>query len=86
MLRYIRDIRHALQHPKHKARGHAVSVSPEFLTEVEEILAYLRNPPSANSVGVSLKNMKTTKLTDQLGELADEMKRTGFSHLPILDD
>lgn len=86
MLRYIRDIRHALQHPKHKAQGHAVIVSPDFLAEVEGILNYLRNPPSANSVGVSRKDMKTAKLTDQLGELADDMKRTGFSHIPILDD
>ncbi|OWU78599.1 hypothetical protein ATO5_07390 [Loktanella sp. 22II-4b] len=86
MLRYIRDIRHALQHPKHKAQGHAVIVSPDFLAEVEGILNYLRNPPSANSVGVSRKDMKTAELTDQLGELADDMKRTGFSHLPILDD
>lgn len=85
MLRYIRDIRHPLQHPKHKSPGHAVHISPAFLAEVEGILTYLRNPPNANSVGVSHKDMKSAQLTDQLGDLADEMKKTGFSHLPILD-
>jgi CBS domain-containing protein len=86
LLRYIRDIRHALQHPKHVAPGHAMTVSPDFLTEVEGVLNYLRNPPNARSVGVSRKDMKTAKLTDPLGDLADDMKRTGFSHLPILND
>lgn len=86
MLRYIRNIRHALQHPKHSAPGHAMHVSPEFLAEVEGILNHLRNPPSAKSVGVSRKKMKVAQQTDQLGKLADEMKRTGFSHLPIMDE
>jgi predicted transcriptional regulator len=86
LLRYIRDIRHPLQHPKHKSPGPAVHISPAFLVEVEGILNHLRNPPNANSVGVSRKEMKTAQLTDQLGDLADHMKRTGFSHLPILDE
>lgn len=37
-------------------------------------------------MGVSRKDMKTAQLEDQLGDLADHMKRTGFSHLPILDE
>jgi hypothetical protein len=37
-------------------------------------------------VGISRKDMKTAKLTDPLGDLADDMKLTGFSHLPILND
>lgn len=56
------------------------------MEEVEGILTYLRNPPTANSVGVTRKDMKTAQLADQLGDLADQMKRTGFSHLPILDE
>lgn len=86
LLRYIRDIRHPMQHPKHKSPGPAVHISPAFLAEVEGILNHLRNPPNANSVGVTRKDMKTAQLTDQLGDLADHMKRTGFSHLPILDE
>jgi predicted transcriptional regulator len=85
-LRYVRDIRNPLQHPKHKSPGHAAHISSTFLAEVEGILTYLRNPPNANSVGVSRKDMKSAQLTDQLGDLADEMKQTGFSHLPILDE
>jgi hypothetical protein len=86
MLRYIRDIRHALQHPKHGTLGHAMIVSPDFLVEVEGILNCLRNPPTAHSVGVPRNAMKIAKLTDRLGDLADDMKRTSFSHLPILDE
>jgi CBS domain-containing protein len=86
VLHYIRKIRNALQHPKHRTTGHAMTVSPDFLTEVEGILNYLRNPPNARSVGISRKDMKTAKLTDPLGDLADDMKLTGFSHLPILND
>jgi CBS domain-containing protein len=86
ILRYVRDVRHAVQHPKHDAPGHAVKINAEFLEEVQGILQYLQNPPNANSVGVSRKAMKTAKLSDRLGELATDMKATGFSHLPILDD
>ncbi len=85
-LRYIRDIRHPLQHPKHKSLGPALHISPAFLAEVEDMLTYLRNPPNAHSVGVARKDMKTAQLTDPLGDLADYMKRTGYSHLPILDE
>ena len=29
---------------------------------------------------------KCSSLTDRLGDLADEMKRGGFSHVPIVDE
>lgn len=86
LLRYIRDVRNALQHPKHRTAGHAITVTPQFLTEVEALVDRLRNPPTATSIGVARKDMMTARLTDELGALADEMKRTGFSHLPILDE
>jgi hypothetical protein len=85
LLMYIRDIRIALQHPKHRSEGHAVHVSKAFLDEVRALLSLLRSPPTANSVGVPRKQIKIARLTDRLGDLADQMKRGGFSHLPILD-
>ena len=85
LLMYIRDVRIALQHPKHRSEGHAVHVSELFLDEVRALLRLLKNPPTANSVGVPRKQMKTAHLTDRLGDLADHMKRGGCSHLPILD-
>ena len=86
MLIYIRDVRNALQHPKHRSDGHAVQISEAFLDEVQALLSHLRNPPTASSVGVPRKEIKTAGLTDQLGDLADEMKQCGFSHVPILDE
>ncbi len=86
LLMYIRDVRNALQHPKHRSEGHAIHVSEAFLDEVRALLKFLRNPPTANSVGVPRKQIKVAHLTDRLGDLADEMKRNGFSHLPILDE
>jgi CBS domain-containing protein len=86
LLMYIRDVRNALQHPKHRSGGHAIRVSDAFLGEVRALLRALKDPPTANSVGVSRKQIRTARLTDRLGDLADEMKRSGFSHLPILDD
>ena len=86
LLIYIRDVRNALQHPKHSSDGHAVHVSEAFLEETQSLLNHLRNPPTASSVGVPRKQIKTAGLTDQLGDLADEMKRGGFSHVPILDE
>lgn len=86
LLMYIRDVRNALQHPKHRSEGHAIHVSEAFLDEVRALLKLLRNPPTANSVGVPRKQIKTARLTDRLGDLGDEMKRDRFSHLPILDE
>lgn len=85
LLVYIRGVRNTLQHPKHRAPGHAVQVTPEFLAEVQALLRVFRNPPTANSVGVARRDIRTAGLDDRLGDLADLMKRHGFSHLPILD-
>ena len=86
LLRYIREIRNALQHPKHRAAGYAMTVTPAFLTEVESLLKYLQNPPTATTLGVARKEMMIAQLNEPLGKLADAMKEEGFSHLPILDD
>lgn len=83
---YIRDVRNALQHPKHRSDGHAIHVSEAFLTEVRALLKLLKNPPTANSVGVPRSQIKIAHLSDRLGDLAGEMKRSGFSHLPILNE
>lgn len=86
LLIYIRDIRNALQHPKHDSNGHAIQVSEAFVDEVEALLRNLKKPPTANSVGVPYKKIMTASQTDKLGDLAYEMKRKGFSHVPILDE
>lgn len=86
LLVYIRDVRNALQHPKHGASGHAVQVTGAFLAEVKALLRHLKNPPTANSIGVARGDIKTARLDDRLGDLALTMKRSGFSHLPILDE
>jgi CBS domain-containing protein len=86
LLLYIRDVRNTLQHPKHRSDGDAIQISKSFLDEVEALLTGLRNPPTASSVGVLRKEIRTASLDDQLGELADEMKKRGFTHLPILNE
>jgi CBS domain-containing protein len=83
---YIRDVRNVLQHPKHGSSGHAVQISDAFLSETQALLSHLKKPPTASSVGVPRKQLKVAHVTDQLGILADEMKRGGFSHLPIVDE
>lgn len=85
LLMYIRDVRNALQHPKHRSDGHAIHVSDAFLLEVSAILGSLKKPITAGSVGVPRRQIKIARLTDRLGELADEMKRASFSHMPVLD-
>jgi len=86
LLRYIRDVRNALQHPQHGARGHAVLITDAFLSEAQALLRHLQNPPTVRTVGVARRDIRTAGLGDRLGELADVMKRDGFSHLPILDE
>lgn len=85
LLRYIRDIRHALQHPQHRSRGHAVLISDSFLEEVYALLTHLQNPIRSGSLGVPRKLITTASLSDRLGDLANKMKEGAFSHVPILD-
>lgn len=84
LLTYIRDIRNLLQHPQQASLKPAVVVSAAFLKEAQDLLKYLQDPQTARSVGVSRKQIRTARLDDQIGGLADEMKRHGFTHLPIL--
>ena len=86
LLNYIREVRNALQHPKHTSEGQAVQVSESFLDEAKAILSYLKAPPTAKSIGVPRKKIKAAGIADRLGDLADEMKRNGFTHIPILDE
>ncbi len=86
VLIYMRDVRNALQHPKHRSEGAAIHISEAFCAEAQSLLRYLKNPPNANTVGVPRKKIATAKLTDELGILAEEMKRGGFSHLPLLNE
>jgi CBS domain-containing protein len=86
LLRYIRDVRNALQHPQHRAPGPAFQVSEAFLAETRDLLRRLQDPPTAMKLGVSRAQIRTAAPDERLGDLATEMKRRGFSHLPILDD
>ncbi|MFN8702462.1 MAG: CBS domain-containing protein [Rhodospirillales bacterium] len=86
LLKYIRDVRHAVQHPKHRSNGYAVLISESFLEEVEGLLNHLQNPLRSGSLGVPRKQIRTTHLSDRLGDLADEMRAGGFSNVPILDE
>ena len=86
LLLYIRDVRNTLQHPKHRTPGPAIEVTAPFLAEVQALVRQFRSPPTANSVGVARGDIRTAQLHDQLGDLAQMMKRYGFSHVPILDE
>lgn len=86
LLVYVRNVRNTLQHPRHGSEGHAIQVSEAFLEEVQVLLTYLKNPPTAGSVGVPRRKICTARSTDRLGDLADEMRQGGFSHVPILDE
>jgi len=86
LLVYMRDVRNALQHPRHRSAGGAIEVSRSFLRETKEVLQHLENPPKASDVGVPRKAILTAKVDDSLGDLADQMKRNGFSHIPIVDE
>lgn len=86
LLRYIRDVRNALQHPKHQSQGPAVLISESFLAEIEALLEHLKNPISSGSLGIVRKDIRTASLSDRLGDLAVEMKANGFSHVPILNE
>ena len=86
LLKYIRDVRHAVQHPKHRSPGHAVEISEAFLKEVADLLDHLKKPVRSGSLGVPRNHIRTATLSDRLGELADEMKAGSFSHIPIVSE
>lgn len=86
LLNCIRELRNILQHPQHRAPGPAFQVSEAFLDESRKLLRRLQDPPTAMKLGVARAQIRTAAPDERLGALAAEMKRKGFSHLPILDD
>lgn len=86
LLEYIRKLRNLIQHPGHNTDGHAVCISDGFFAEVQDIRKRLQNPLQAGSVGVPRECVKIARCTDRLGDLAEEMKRERFTHVPIVDE
>lgn len=66
LLKYIRDVRHALQHPKHRSQGHAVLISASFLEEVAALVNHLKNPVRSGSLGVPRRQIRTASLSDHV--------------------
>ena len=82
----VRELRNFLQHPRHKSEGHAFHIAEPFLAEVQGLLMRLKNPPTARSVAVPRKKIRTARPEERLGDLAADMRLNGFSHLPILNE
>jgi predicted transcriptional regulator len=85
LIRYIRDIRNALQHPHHRSRAPAVQITPEFLAETIRLLEALQNPPRAHSLMVPRRKLRVADCDQSVVEVADVMRAKRFSHIPILD-
>lgn len=85
-LHYFGEVRNLLQHPKSDSDVPAVHVSEAFIEEAKTLLKYLQSLPRARSVGVPRERVKVARCTDRLGDLAEEMKRERFTHLPIVDE
>lgn len=85
-LTYAREVRNLLQHPQNDSVDPAVHVSDAFIEEMKTLLKYLRSPPRARRVGVPRSRVKVARLTDRLGDLAKEMKRKRFTHVPIVNE
>lgn len=86
LLRYIRDIRNMLQHPRHHGPGPAFEVSESLFSEANKLLRRLMNPPTAMKLGVARVGMRVAARDERLGDLAADMKREGSSHISILDE
>ena len=86
LLRYIREVRHALQHPKGKSAGPPIVVSDPFLQEVLDVVGKFCNPKTAKDICVPRGKLFTAQLTSNIRDVADEMRAKYYSHVPILDD
>ena len=85
-LHYFGEVRNLLQHPKNDSDGPAVHVSEAFIEEAKTLLEHLQSLPRACSIGVPRECVKVARCTDRLGDLAEEMKRERFTHVPIVDE
>lgn len=85
-LRYIREVRDLLQHPRNESPQRPFAISEGFLQEVRALLKRLSNPPTAKDIWVPRSALTVARSTDRIGDLASVIKTRGFSHLPILDE
>lgn len=86
LIRYIRDVRNTLQHPRHNAPEPAIQVTEAFLGEVQGVLNGLQNPPRASSLCVKRGDLYVIRKSDMIGQIIDTMSAKSFSHIPVLDD
>lgn len=86
LIRYIRDVRNALQHPRHNSQMPAFHVTELFLNEVRGVLNALQHPPRASSICVKRGDLHVARVSDTIGAVIDVMKAKNFSHIPMLDE
>ena len=85
-IQYIREIRNLLQHPNHEGVGHAIVVSEDLISSLDDIINEIEKPKTAKDLGVSSKDLWSVNLDARVIDVSHKMKSANFSQVPITDE
>lgn len=79
-----REVRNLLSHHALIEHESLVSPSKHLIDTLKEILTFLKQPPLAITYATPFSKMMIASLDTPILELMSQMKKRGFSHIPVL--
>ncbi|MBR3312035.1 MAG: CBS domain-containing protein [Solobacterium sp.] len=86
----IRVIRNSISHYNYDwknspADEEGITISDIAFDKLEEIINYVNNPPTVESIYKKRAELFTAKKDDSVKNVIEEMRKRGITHVPILD-
>lgn len=85
-LNLIREIRNLLAHSPDIAEQAVIEPSEAILEQLKQIIEYVQQPPLALSYAVPSDSIVRIHLRDRALRTMEKMQKSGFSHLPVIEN
>lgn len=79
----LRDIRNLLSHNAGRNGEAVVEPSTEMLERLEAVIDYVRQPRRAADFGTRAENVLCAHLNDEIRSVMRNMRKNGYSHVPV---
>lgn len=80
-----REVRNLLSHHALIDQEYLVTPSTHLIDTLKEVLAFLEKPPLAIDYATPFSKIMIASLDTPILKLMQQMKKKGFSHIPVLD-
>lgn len=81
----LREIRNLLSHNADQNGGPVVEPAQEMIDRLEAIIAYVRKPWEACKFGTPADQVLGAHLNDSISNMMRNMRKNGYSHVPVTE-